>query len=443
VNIDKNLSALRPNFLSNVWLAWALLLVSMPTPGISVGQEWSVPFAGNAYRTAPAPGNQGFGRNQLFRWSKPEDQISIFFHLDRPASIELTLVGNANTEINVMGRVNDQQLSTTLAGESLAQFELGKVAIADPGYVRLDLEVPNFQSEMQLTLKDLIVRSDTDGLQLDYVKSNQGNMFYWGRRGPSVHLTYTVPAGKQIEYAYSEIRVNEGDDPLGSYYMANGFAEGYFGIQVNSPTERRVLFSVWSPFQTDNPREIPEDQRIEALASGPDVRIGEFGNEGSGGQSFLVYPWKSNRTYRFLTQVIPDGKGSSIYTAWFGDKQEDEWRLIASFRRPQTDTYFRRFHSFLESFDPAGGFLARQGNHLNVWVRTVDGQWHECTQARLSVDATGQGRHRLDYTGGAEGREFFMRNCGFFSETGVPGSVFTRQSSAEERPTIDFENLPR
>ena len=31
--------------------------------------------------------------------------------------------------------------------------------------------------------------------------------------------------------------------------MANGFGEGYFGIQVNGPNERRVLFSVWSPFK--------------------------------------------------------------------------------------------------------------------------------------------------------------------------------------------------
>ena len=102
--------------------------------------------------------------------------------------------------------------------------------------------------------------------------------------------------------------------------MANGFREGYFGIQVNGPDERRVLFSIWSPFRTDNPRDIPEDQQIVALGRGPDVRIGEFGNEGSGGQSILVYPWKVGNTYRFLTEVEPDGQVNTIYTSWFGDK---------------------------------------------------------------------------------------------------------------------------
>ena len=145
-------------------------------------------------------------------------------------------------------------------------------------------------------------------------------MFYWGRRGPSVHLRYETPAERQLQYAYSELTVPPRQDPIGSFSMANGFREGYFGIQVNGPDERRVLFSIWSPFRTDNPRDIPEDQQIVALGRGPDVRIGEFGNEGSGGQSILVYPWKVGNTYRFLTEVEPDGQVNTIYTSWFGDK---------------------------------------------------------------------------------------------------------------------------
>ncbi len=104
-------------------------------------------------------------------------------------------------------------------------------------------------------------------------------MFYWGRRGPSVHLSYQVPRALNLRYAYSEITVPEGQDPIGSFFMANGFGQGYFGIQVNGPKERRVLFSVWSPFRTNNPRDIPKDQRVVALASGPKVHVGEFGNE--------------------------------------------------------------------------------------------------------------------------------------------------------------------
>ena len=50
--------------------------------------------------------------------------------------------------------------------------------------------------------------------------------------------------------------IPKNNDVVGSYFMANGFAEGYFGIQVNSETERRILFSVWSPYKTDDPNSI-------------------------------------------------------------------------------------------------------------------------------------------------------------------------------------------
>jgi hypothetical protein len=294
-----------------------------------------------------------------------------------------------------------------------------------------------------VTVSDLIVTSETEDLKLDFVRGNEGNMFYWGRRGPSVHLRYEVPKERPLRWAYSEITVPIGQDPIGSYFMANGFGEGYFGFQVNSAEERRVLFSVWSLFQTDNPRDIPQDQQIVALGRGSDVHIGEFGNEGSGGQSYLRYPWQAGKTYRFLTEVKPDGEGQTEYTSWFGDKAANEWCLIASFRRPKTDTNLTGFHSFLESFSPTYGHIGRRANYGNVWVRDVDQQWHECTRARFSVDATGSGRHRLDFTGGAVGKQFFLRNCGFFQETGEPGKTFTREPSAEGPPTIDFDALPR
>lgn len=104
---------------------------------------------------------------------------------------------------------------------------------------------------------------------------------------------------------------------IGTYFMANGFAEGYFGIQVNSEKERRILFSVWSPFHTDDPKSIPDDQKILLLKKGEGVYTGEFGNEGSGGQSFLRYNWQAETTYKFLLKGEPDGKGNTVYSAWF------------------------------------------------------------------------------------------------------------------------------
>ncbi len=66
--------------------------------------------------------------------------------------------------------------------------------------------------------------------------------------------------------------------------MMNGFSEGYMGIQQTTSGEHKVLFSVWSPYTTDDPEDIPEEKRVKVLRKGANVTIGEFGNEGSGGQ---------------------------------------------------------------------------------------------------------------------------------------------------------------
>lgn len=53
--------------------------------------------------------------------------------------------------------------------------------------------------------------------------------------------------------------------------MANGFSEGYFGMQVISEHERKILFSVWSGYKTDDPHAIPAEYKVDLLRKGPDV----------------------------------------------------------------------------------------------------------------------------------------------------------------------------
>lgn len=403
--------------------------------------EWRIAAGGNAYKTAPQPGN-ATNREGAVVIRDALQTYSLFFSVDQPCKVTLLLEAKGAVSTILDVSVGDVHKEVVVENKEVSDILVGDFECVKKGYVRVDLKGKEGIKE-GVQIQSLVVRSEVENLKVDYVRNNEGNMFYWGRRGPSVHLGYQVPRDVDIQYGYSEITVPVGFDPIGSYYMANGFGEGYFGIQVNSETERRVLFSVWSPFQTDNPKDIPEEQRIAVLGRGPDVRIGEFGNEGSGGQSFLIYPWVAGKTYRFLTEVKPDGDGNTIYTSWFGDKAADEWRLIASFRRPKTDTHYKGFHSFLESFNPAFGHIERRVENGNVWVVDTAGKWHECVQARFSVDPTGGNRHRLDYMGGADGDHFYMRNCGFFSETGKAGDSFKRQSTASEKPAIDFGKLPR
>ena len=436
MRIDHDVSLSLICFLSLI----AIVLQVQQVPA----EEWAIPVGGNTFRTAPTPGGRELRRDGVLKWDDKNAMFSVYFHLDRPAVLDVSMDARVpNGTSTLATSIGNENFHTTIKGTKFASRKIGRVTASKSGYLRVDIRGSERSGGVYAEIRSLMVASETDDLKLDYVQTNDGNMFYWGRRGPSVHLRYEVPNEQPLRYAYSEITVPEGHDPIGSFYMANGFGEGYFGMQVNSPQERRVLFSVWSPFKTDNPNDIPEDQKIVTLAKGKNVTVGEFGNEGSGGQSFLVHPWQAGKTYGFLTEVQPDGQGKTTYTSWFCDASADEWFLIASFRRPKTDTHLRGFHSFLESFNPAFGFLERRGHYGNVWVCDIENQWHECTTARFSVDATGRGRHRLDFLGGVQRKDFFLQNCGFFNETGVPGETFTRPSTSTDKPDIDFELLPR
>lgn len=420
-------------------LTVSIVLVAIATT-TQAFDSWVIPAGGNTFRIEPSPGGRGVTRENL-RLENSSEAYRVYFSIDRAATVTVALQGTGD-DVDVAA-VFDEKSHRVRLKRAASVHELGTFKLTHPGYWSVDLALAEGNDGKMAQIESVQIDSDTEGLEVDFVRNNDGNMFYWGRRGPSVHLGYDVPKGIDLAYAYSEIKVPEGKDPVGTYFMANGFGQGYFGFQVNSETERRVLFSVWSPFQTNNPAEIPEEDRVQTLAKGQDVWAQDFGNEGSGGQSFLRYPWKAGVVYRFLTKVQPDGTGNTVYTSWFGDKQANEWRLIASFRRPKTDTYLTGFHSFLEGFNPAWGHHQRLAHYQNQWVCDVHGQWHEITQSRFTGDGTARGKHRLDFAGGSDGDHFFLQNCGFFDERVKLDQQFTRESTSEQKPIIDLEKLNR
>lgn len=324
----------------------------------------SIPLAGNVYVT------QGFEEARMNtrgieRWTGENAVLSVFFKQSDPGELLLFLKASAENGSGVI-RVSclGQDFTVRIDQPEETVYPVGRVTVKQPGYIAVELKGISKSGEQYPFVTDLLVDGSAAAEPLWYVHDFET---YWGLRGPSVHLKYSMPE-EDVEYFYNEITVPVGEDVIGSYYMANGFGEGYCGIQVNSETERRILFSVWSPFVTDNPDEIPEDDRIRLLDKGKDVYIGEFGNEGSGGQSYWVYPWKAGETYRFLTRVRPDGKGNTDYHAWFMEPGKEEWRLIAGFKRPKTNTWYTGAHSFLENFIPGQGYITRKVNFGNQWV---------------------------------------------------------------------------
>lgn len=415
-----------------VWLAALSIAVD--------GQKLTVPLGGNSWITGGTATESARISDQGWRdWMDSATVFSTYVYLARPGDLTVSAdldVPNGSSRIQC---AIDGVSRTVTVSPRAGPTVIGDWKIGRAGYVRIDMRGLSRSGPVFANVKDLQISGSAVDERAAFVKNNDGNYFYWGRRGPSVHLNFdTSKIGGEIEYFYNEIIVPAGNDVVGSYFMANGFAEGYFGIQVNSETERRVLFSVWSPFKTDDPKQVPPDKKIVLLKKGRDVVTGEFGNEGSGGQSFLRYNWRAGETYRFLLKGEPVRNGRTNYTAWFF--VDGDWRLIASFSRPATRTYLTRLYSFLENFNPETGNIARGAYYQNQWVRTNRGEWKPITNATFTYDNTARQNYRRDYSGGTYGGRFFLRNCGFFSESTPYQSVFSVPAS-RIAPRIDLAGL--
>jgi hypothetical protein len=402
----------------------------------------TVPIGGNSWRTGTDTTGGNISNEGIVNWNNKTVEFTTYIRLAHTGRLRISLnlkvtKGSSKVAVSVL---NITKL-LSISGEDFKDHYAGEWNITDTGYVAVKIKGITKTGINFAEIANLKISGSAVDAKTAFVKNNEGEFFYWGRRGPSVHLGYLAPARVNAEWFYNEVTVPTGNDVMHSYFMADGFGEGYFGMQVNSPTERHVLFSVWSPFKTDNPGQIPADQKIIMLKKGEHVHTGEFGNEGSGGQSYLLYNWKAGNTYKFLLRAKPDGNNHTVYTAWFFAPELNKWQLIASFSRPQTNTYLKHLHSFLENFEPEEGTITRRGLFNNQWIADENGKWLELNKAKFTIDNTGAKGYRMDYAGGTEGDSFFLRNCGFFSHYTIRNTLFERPPGGK-MPVIDFDALP-
>jgi hypothetical protein len=387
----------------------------------------SIPFGGNAFVTQKGPKSDVFiDDNGLENWSQTADVISCYFKVNAKGSLKLWLQHEkASASATIQITVLDKTFSVNTLANKKEAF-IGEVQIKEPAYVKVDLKGVKRSEDTFAQKAGLLLGGSAIAVAPTFADDPEN--FYFSRRGPSCHLNYTLP-NADIVYFYSELQVPTGQDNIGSYFMANGFDDGYFGIQVNSATERRVLFSVW---EADN------QPKTLLLKKGPNVQTGRFDGEGTGGQSYLLYPWKAGISYKFLTKGVPDGAGNTIYTSWFFVPEINDWQLIASFKRQNKSTYITNFSSFIENFEDRLGYTGRKAFYTNQWVQLKNGQWQPIKEITFSIDETAQNKQRLDYNGGIENGKPFLQNGGFINTTIAENAVFKIENK-NVAPQINVE----
>ncbi|GAB5444874.1 MAG: hypothetical protein Fues2KO_52230 [Fuerstiella sp.] len=326
------------------------------------------------------------------------------------------------------------------AADEPTTLTFGDYDIASTGYLPIRLQVATTSpdgSTPNTEVFDVVLHS----LQLEGAATKDARFNLKPRRNAaSVHLFYPVSDQQKVAAFYCKMTALE--DPLWSYYMACGWHRGYFGMQVNSPTERRIIFSVWdSGNEAIDRNKVAAENRVRLVAKGDDVYAGDFGNEGTGGHSHLKFQWKTGVPQHFVVTARPVDDSHTIYAGYYLHPERQEWMLISSWNAPFEGGYLRGLYSFSENFVGRNGHLRRKALYGDQWIRSSDGNWHELTTAKFSHDGTGRS-DRLDRFMGLEDNQFFLSHGGFVNGFTKYGQTFNRPATGQRPIVLDLPGLP-
>lgn len=392
---------------------------------LSVQGEISVP-ANTAYiEPLSGPAHVSNRQNGILNWTDPAQKILWFGEFKTNGNLRCAVEVNlpAGEQSKLRLSVGGKSRTVVAGGNSggTEKVDFGSFEIAVAGYQKITLENLNAAGKSARRVVALL---------LDGAAAKNAHFNLKSRRNTaSVHLFYPIAGLTNIDAFYCEVTAEQ--SPVWTYFMACGWHRGYFGMQVNSPAERRIIFSVWdSGSEPTDRNKVAASDRVTLVAKGKGVYAGDFGNEGTGGHSHLVYNWKTGEKQRFLvTEKVVDAT-HSIYSGYWFRPDQKRWMLISSWKAPKDGKYMHGLYSFVEDFVGRDGQLCRKARYGNQWVHTTDGRWHEETTTSFSADPTGR-TERFDRFMGIEDGCFFLSTGGFTPGYTKYGTRFTRPATGK------------
>ena len=338
----------------------------------------------------------------------------------------ISLTGIDNPDLRIEKEVSMKGIS-----EFVLYPNILDVIIPVNGFYKLEIKPVRKTGDTFMSIRSLVLRSDDNDPEKSVRYAN------W-LLSPSVYLSYINEGNKEYDWLYTRILVPHNMDPVYSFYQGIGFYRGYLGIQVNSETERRVLFSIWDSSEEALDRsKVKKEDRVELVAKGDGVTAQGFENQGTGGQSFAKYPWVTDIPVDLLANVKRLKGNKLLFTAWFRQKQQgdNKWHFIASWKAPKDNRYFKWMYSFVMNFSETTGQYRRECYFLNASGRIAgSNEWDAMTKATI---------HQTD--GGDDSRS----DCGGGVDKIYPEGIYlwsggyTKSDTTENEVVREVLNLPK
>ena len=226
----------------------------------------------------PDPDAAEISEHGVTRWIDPDQSLNWYGKFRNTgklsASVVLRLARGEESRLQLTINEHSHEAIIRGKGDEDVIADFGAFEIKDTGHQRISLSLRNAGGQPSGSIETLVLNGPATEDAHFNLKER--------RNAASVHLMYSIPDEFGVDAFYCEVTAVK--DPVSSFYMACGWHRGYFGMQVNSPTERRIIFSVWdSSDEAVDRSKVIEANRVKLIGKGEGVYSGEFGSEGTGG----------------------------------------------------------------------------------------------------------------------------------------------------------------
>jgi len=164
------------------------------------------------------------------------------------------------------------------------------------------------------------------------------------------HLWWDLEGQQDATCVYGEITVLATAPHIyfcGANWHPGEPAGGYCGIQHNSETERRTIFSIWDTTDQLHPL---------VTAFDPLTLRNRFGGEGTGAHTHMLWNWQLDEPFQFFVEKVAGKMPDTTDTRYFiYDRTNEKWLHSATITnpsggKPSVATIGGGLNSFLENF---------------------------------------------------------------------------------------------
>jgi hypothetical protein len=153
----------------------------------------TIPIGGNSWRNGKDTTGGNINNNGIVNWTDKNAEFITYVRVAKKGRFKLWLnlkVADGKSQLTVTALKTTKQISVT--GNAAKDYYVGEWALADTGYIAFKIKGINKTGLSYADVSSIKLSGPAINAQTTFVKNNEGEFFYWGRRGPSVHLGYNT-----------------------------------------------------------------------------------------------------------------------------------------------------------------------------------------------------------------------------------------------------------